>query len=172
MTIKEDIIDDYYLGLILLNPYIYNKDTARRMLDDVNYDPFADMNLITGMIQGEVTLLRKCNDSEYCDEYSSRYKNEVKLRLGQTNEYGIKLVHLKPFSKVFKEEPPVLIKEDLEKDFSPLEDILFNNEYYLRYSKLDKTTVPVIVREDKLEIVRDEYYEKTYRNKNNQYIKK
>lgn len=161
-----NVLKDYYLGLIRLNPFVYKKDKAERMLYDVNYDPFAEIDMPTAIFQGIVTLLKKINEEEYCVEYASRYKNEVKVKLNQTNNLGINLVYLKPLQEVYKEKPRTFIKEEIEDNYEILEDILFNDEYYLVYSKLDKTTVPIIVREEKFEIVREEYFDKAFRNEN------
>lgn len=164
-------IDNYYLGFIQLDPTVYNRDTARRMIDDVNYDPFCEESEIVGMIQGKVILLRKEGDIFY-DEYSSRYKNEIKLKLGKTEKHGIRLTHVKKFTDVYKKKPQILVKEDVENDCSLLYDLLFEHEYYISYSKLDKTYVPVIINEEKMLDVREEYFDiffrQPYQNKGTQ----
>lgn len=155
-------IENYYIGFIQLNPMIYTKDKARRMMDVVNYDPFCEENEIVGMIQGKVVLLRKENDVFY-DEYSSRYKNEIKLKLGETEEHGIKLTYVKKFTDVYTKTPKTFIKEEVEENYEILYDVLFEHEYYISYSKLDKTYVPVIIQEEKMLEVRDEYFDIFYR---------
>ncbi len=159
-----DILNDYYIGLLLLNPLVYQRNTATRMCDGVNYDPFCELDIPTAIFQGTLTLVKQV-DNMYCLEYESRYKNEIIIKLDETNEYGIKLAYVKPFREVYKNTPKLLIKEEVENNYDMLCELLFNDEFYLSYSKLDKTTVPVIIDEDKMNIVREEYYDKHFRNK-------
>lgn len=44
-------------------------------------------------------------------------------------------------------------------------ELLFNDEYYLSFSKMDKSIVPVIINENNMNLVREEYYDKFFRNK-------
>lgn len=157
-----DKIDNYYLGFIQLDPTVYTRDTARRMIDTINYDPFCEEAEIVGMIQGKVILLRKENDIFY-DEYSSRYKNEIKLKLGETEKHGIRLTYVKKFTDVYTEKPLTLVKEEIENDYNAMYDLLFEHEYYISYSKLDKTYVPVIINEEKMLEAREEYFDIFYR---------
>lgn len=155
-------IDKYYLGFIQLDPTVYDKEKARRMIDDINYDPFCEVDILTGMLQGIIVLLRKEGNIFY-DEYSSRYKNEIKLHLGKTNQYGIRLSYVKKFNDIYTEDPVTLIKEDVEKDYLKMYELLFEHEYYISHSKLDKSYVPVIIDEEKMLEVREEYFELVYR---------
>lgn len=152
-------IDNYYIGFIQLDPFVYDEFTARRILDEANYDPFEGMGRLNGMIEGAVVLLRK-EGNIYYDEYSSRYRNEIKLELGKTEKHGIRLTYVKKFTDVYKDEPKTLVKEDVEKDFNELCDLLFEYSYYISYSKIDKTYVPVTLDDNiRMYDVRDEYYE-------------
>ncbi len=155
-------IDNYYLGFIQLNPFVYRRDIATRMIGEINYDPFCEEDEIIGLVQGKVVLCRKEGDVFY-DEYSSRYKNEIKLKLGETEKHGIKLTYVKKFTDVYQEEPPTLIKEEVEENYAEMYDLLFEHEYYIAYSKLDKTYVPVIINDEKMLEVREEYFDIFYR---------
>lgn len=156
-------IDNYYIGFIQLNPFIYDRYTAKRILDETNYDPFSEDEILSGMIEGAVVLLRKEGNIFY-DEYSSRYRNEVKLELGKTNKFGIRLAHIKKFTDVYKKEPLTLVQEDLKKEnYNTLCKLLFEHEYYISYSKLNKTYVPITLDDDiRMYDVRDEYFELFY----------
>lgn len=156
-------IDNYYIGFIQLNPFVYNRETARRMIDEVNYDPFCEVDIISGMIEGAVVLLRK-EENIFYDEYSSRYRNEIKLELGKTDKHGIKLSYVKKFTDVYKEEPTTLIKEEVEKDYNTLERLLLEHDYYISHSILDKTYVPITLdNETRMYDVREEYFDIVYR---------
>lgn len=167
-------IDNYYVGFIQLDPFVYDEFTARRILDEANYDPFEGMGRLNGMIEGAVVLLRKENNIYY-DDYSSRYRNEIKLELGKTEKHGIRLSYVKKFTDVYKDEPKTLVKEDVEKNFEELCDLLFEYSYYISYSKIDKTYVPVTLDDNiRMYDVRDEYYELAFRQplKHKENIKK
>lgn len=168
-------IDNYYIGFIQLDPFVYDEFTARRILDEVNYDPFDKINKLNGMIEGDVVLLRKEGDTYY-DEYSSRYRNEIKLHLGKTDKHGIRLSYVKKFSDVYKdEEPVILIKEDYEKDLMSVYDLLFESSYFISYSKIDKNYVPITLDENiRMYDVRDEYYDLVFRQplKHKEIVKK
>lgn len=167
-------IDNYYIGFIQLDPFVYDEFTARRILDEANYDPFEGMGRLNGMIEGDVVLLRKENNIYY-DDYSSRYRNEIKLELGKTEKHGIRLSYVKKFTDVYKDEPKTLVKEDVEKNFEELCDLLFEYSYYISYSKIDKTYVPVTLDDNiRMYDVRDEYYELAFRQplKHKENIKK
>lgn len=167
-------IDNYYVGFIQLDPFVYDEFTARRILDEANYDPFEGMGRLNGMIEGAVVLLRKENNIYY-DDYSSRYRNEIKLELGKTEKHSIRLSYVKKFTDVYKDEPKTLVKEDVEKNFEELCDLLFEYSYYISYSKIDKTYVPVTLDDNiRMYDVRDEYYELAFRQplKHKENIKK
>jgi len=155
-------LSNYYLGFIQLNPFIYNRIKARRMIGEINYDPFCEEDILTGMIQGMVVLLRKENDIYY-DEYSSRYKNEIKYKLNETNEYGIRLAYIKPFQELYQEKPLTLIKEKTENNYEVLEELFYTREYYISHSTLDGSDAIVIIDDEKADLVREEYYDKYYR---------
>lgn len=167
-------IANFYIGFIQLDPFVYDEFTARRILDEANYDPFEGMGRLNGMIEGDVVLLRKENNIYY-DDYSSRYRNEIKLELGKTEKHGIRLSYVKKFTDVYKDEPKTLVKEDVEKNFEELCDLLFEYSYYISYSKIDKTYVPVTLDDNiRMYDVRDEYYELAFRQplKHKENIKK
>lgn len=153
-------LSNYYLGLIQLNPFEYDRTKARRMIGDINYDPFSDIDILTGFIQGLVILLKKEND-KYIDEYSSRYKNEIKYELNKTNNYGVKLTYVKPFTEVYTTPTKLFIKEDLEDNPELFEEML-DYEYVIQYSKIEKEAVPVIINDSLMHTVREEYYEKNF----------
>lgn len=156
-------IDNYYIGFIQLNPFVYDSYTAKRMLDGINYDPFCETNIINGMIEGATVLLRKEGNVFY-DEYSSRYKNEIKLKLGETNKHGIRLAYVKKFIDIYKDDPKTLIKEEVEKDFETMYELTSEDSYYISHSILDKTYVPITLDNDiRMEDVREEYYRLFYR---------
>lgn len=156
-------IANFYIGFIQLDPFVYDEFTARRILDETNYDPFEGMDKLSGMIEGAVVLLRKEGNIFY-DDYSSRYRNEIKLQLGKTDKHGIRLSYVKKFTDVYKDEPKTMVKEEVEKDYNALCDLLFEDSYYICYSKLDKFYVPITLDDDiRMFDVRDEYYELTFR---------
>ncbi len=159
-----EFFNDYYIGLLLLNPLIYDKNIATRIVNGINYDPFCECDMPTAIFQGTLTLVRKVGD-KYCLEYESRYKNEIILNLGETNKYGIYLAYIKPFCEVYQKRPKLLIKEEIENDYDKMCELLFNDEYYLSFSKMDKSIVPVIINENNMNLVREEYYDKFFRNK-------
>lgn len=166
----DEFLEQFYLGFIQLNPYVYRKDVARRLLYGIDYDPFCEDDLVTSMIFGKIVLLRRDGDVFY-DEYSSRYKNEIKYRLGETEKHGIRLTYVKKFCDVYKEKPITLIKEETE-DFYDVQMYLYDNrEYYISHSKLDLTDAIVILDEEPANIVRDEYF-KLLNNADNKQKKK
>jgi len=151
-------LDDYYIGFIQLNPYVYSKEKASRLLDGIDYDPFSEVDPLTGMIQGLVVLLRKEGDIFY-DEYSSRYRNEVSYHLGETNKLGIKLTYIKPFQEIYPEPGVIVIKEEVEGNPEALSYLLENYDYYISHSKLDNSDAIVIMDDERMLLVRDEYYD-------------
>lgn len=154
-------LNDYYIGFIQLNPYVYKREDAERLLDGINYDPFSEVDPLTGMIEGLVVLLRREGDIFY-DEYSSRYKNEVSYHLGETNKFGIKLTYIKPFQEVYPEPGIAAIKEEVEGNPEALEYLLENCDYYISHSKLDRSDAIVIMDDERMLQVRDEYYDKFF----------
>lgn len=118
-----EFFNDYYIGLLLLNPLIYDKNIATRIVDGINYDPFCECDMPTAIFQGTLTLVRKVGD-KYCLEYESRYKNEIILNLGETNKYGIYLAYIKPFCEVYQKRPKLLIKEEIENDYDKMCELL------------------------------------------------
>jgi len=169
---EKDFLDKFYLGFIQLNPYVYNTDIARRMLYDVNYDPFCEDHPIYSMIYGNVVLLRREGDNFY-DEYSSRYRNEIKYKIGETNKYGIRLSYVKSFTDIYKEEPLVICKEEAEDDYNVQSYLYDNRQYYISHSKLDGSDAIIIL--DSYygdEVVRQEYYNLLIQDKDKEIIKK
>lgn len=151
-------LDDYYLGVITVDPSYFNNPKRYRMINDVNYDPFSDLSFAEALIKGVPTLLRK-NGEVYYDEYNSRWKNELKYSLGVSNDLGIVLSFVKPFKDYFEEEPVVYIKEEVESDYELMEEIFHNHFYYIARSKLDRSEAIVVVDEGMMYDFHYDYYE-------------
>jgi hypothetical protein len=156
-------LNDYYVGLIQLDPNVYNRDNCRRMLGDINYDPFCNIDEITGIVIGELALLRKDGDN-FFDIYNSRFKNELKYQVNKTNKFGIKLLYVKPFKEIYNEDELILDKDEVMNNCDLLDELIISREYYIGYSKEEKNYDIVILNDTLLEGVREEYYDKFYRN--------
>ncbi len=91
-------LENYYIGIIVCDKDYYKKPYSNRFLGHINFDPFADIGLEDGIKYGVPTLLYK-KESTYHDIMWKRFDNELKYKLGDWNQMGIKLIHIEPFLK-------------------------------------------------------------------------
>lgn len=150
-------INDYYLGLIFANfDYFDNQKALKRLYLYADADPFYNMRKENAIVTGNVVLLRKEND-RYYDEDHSLYKNELYYKLGEMNDLGIFLIHVKPFKECFHEKVNIYILEEVYEDEELMEEMI-SHSYYVVYDKTTKEYAVIINVDSPLEIVRNEYF--------------
>lgn len=149
-------INNYYLGVILAHPsYFRNPESKRRQLENKECDPFFSLTFEQAIILGTTTLLKKQGDCYY-DEYYSRYRNELRYQEKGTNQYGITLAFLKPFSEYFVEEAKIFEEESLFSEEEIVEELL-SHSYYVVSSKLTREYNVIINDENGLSLVKEDY---------------
>lgn len=149
-------IKDFYIGVLLATPSYYQNLKRFRFVQNISYDPFKDISKTQALIIG-IPVLLKYQDGKYFDEYNSRWKNELYYKLGEINELGIFLAHVKPFFECYSDEPVIYIEEEIEEDSELMEEILFTRAYYFAHSKLTNQEALIILNEDIMESAIYEY---------------
>lgn len=139
-------INNYYIGVIRASFDYYKNPKNIRMLQGISYDPFKDIPMLEAFAFGVTTLLKKV-DNLYYDEHNSRWKNELKYELHQTNTLGISLEYIKPFSECYSEKPTVYIQEELDSNQKLMEYIFQHHSYIVSHSRLYKNEVLMILQE-------------------------
>ncbi len=151
-------LDKYYLGLILLNPFVYNKKRQLRYYQGVNWDPFCSMEPSYGMFVGLITILKKDEETFY-DEIYSRFDKEVAYHIGETNKYGIFLAHVKNIKKCFPNFVPTIYELDELIAEDALEKML-TAPYYICKDSNEYSIVLLDEEDENVLKVREEYYQK------------
>lgn len=152
-------IHDYYLGVILATPEYLENPKRHRYLGDVDFDPFADIDPVSAVTFGTITLLKKevKNGQEYyIDQYNSRYQNELSYTLHDANKLGITLAHVKPFTECYHQKPKWYMEEEFIEKSSD-ESFYFEHTYYIAMKKTGEEAI-VILNELPAESVQIEYF--------------
>lgn len=152
-------IDDYYIGLIFMDPKNYNPIKAARYLGEINYDPFFEKTIIDGLVLGITVLLKKDNDAYHLLEYE-RFYNDLKVRLNEENRYGIDLRYIKPFKEVYSDDFKIYDSLELENNPELLEEAIMSGSYYVAFNKENNTYDIRIMYDDLDYVVRQEYFDK------------